>query len=60
MKFLTEQKNLYCKQFGFRSKFSTAHVIINHIDSFKNAFDKNKFSCGVFIGIKKAFDTVGH
>ena len=60
MKFLTEQKILYLKQFGFRKSFSTAHAIINLIDSIENAFDKNKFVCGVFIDLKKAFDTVDH
>ena len=60
MKFVTEQKILYLKQFGFRKTFSTAHAIINRIDSIENAFDKNKFACGVFIDLKKAFDTVDH
>ena len=60
MKFLTEQKILYLKQFGFRKNFSTAHAIINLIDSIENAFDKNNFACGVFIDPKKAFDTVDH
>ena len=54
MKFLIEQKILYLKQFGFRKNFSTAHAIINLIDNIENAFDKNKFACGVFI------DTVDH
>ena len=60
MKFLTEQKILYLKQFGFRKNFSFAHAIINLIDSIENAFDQNKFACGVFIDLKKAFDTVDH
>ena len=60
MKFLTEQKILYLKQFGFRKNFSTAHAITNLIDSIENAYDKNKFACGVFIDLKKAFDTVDH
>ena len=60
MKFLTKQKILYLKQFGFKKNFSTAHAIINLIDSIENAFDKNKFECGVFIDLKKAFDTVDH
>ena len=59
-KFLTEQKILYLKQFGFRKNFSTAHAIINLIDSIENAFDQNKFACRVFIDLKKAFDTVDH
>ena len=60
MKFLTEQKILYLKQFGFRKNFSTAHAIINLIDSIENAFDQNEFACGVFIDLKKAFDTADH
>ena len=60
MKLLTEQKILYLKQFGFRKNFSTVPVIINFIDSIKNAFEKSKFVCGVFIDLKKAFDTVYH
>ena len=60
MKFLTGLKILYLKQFGFRKNFSTAHAIINLIDSIENAFDQNKFACGVFIDLKKAFDTVDH
>ena len=44
MKFLTEQKILYLKQFGFRKNFSTAPANINLIDSIKNAFETNKFA----------------
>ena len=44
MKFLTEQKIIYLKQFGFRKNFSTAYAIITFIDSIENAFDKNKFT----------------
>ena len=60
MKFLSEQKILYLKKFGFKKNFSTAHAIINLIDSIENAFNKNKFACEIFIGLKKAFDTVHH
>ena len=60
MKFLTGLKILYLKQFGFRKNFSTAHAIINLIDSIENAFDLDKFACRVFIDLKKAFDKVDH
>ena len=40
--------------------FSTVHAIINLIDSIDNAFDQNKYACGVFTDLKKAFDTVDH
>ena len=60
IKFLTEQKNPHLKQFGFRKDFSTDHAIINLIDNIENAFDETKFACGVFIGLKKAFNAVDH
>ena len=60
MKFLTEQKILYLKQFGFRKNFSTAHAIINLIDNIKDAIDKNKCACRLFIDLRKAFDKVDH
>ena len=59
MEFLTEHKILFLKKFGFRKNITTAHAIINLIDNIKNAFDQNKFTCGV-IDFKKAFDTVDH
>ena len=60
MKFLTEQKILYLKQFGFRKNLSTAHAIINLIDNIKDAIDKNKCACRLFIDLRKAFDKVDH
>ena len=60
VKFITEQKTLYLKQFGFRKNLTTAHAIINLIDSIENALEENKFACGVFIDLKKAFSTVDH
>ena len=54
LKFLSEQKILYLKQVCFRKNCSTAHAIINRIDSMENAFDKNKFPCWVFIDLKKS------
>ena len=49
MKFLTEQKTMYLRQLGFRKNFSTAHAIINLIDSTKNAIDQNNFVWRVFM-----------
>ena len=47
-------------QFGFRAKHSTTHALIKITDSIKKAIDDNNFSCGVFIDLQKAFDTVNH
>ena len=56
MEILNEQKILYCKQYGLRKGFSTAHAIINVNN--KSAIDNKQCVCGVFIDLQKAFDTV--
>ena len=60
MEFLNEQKIIYCKQYGFRKGFSTAHTKINLIDNIESAIDNKQIVCGIFIGLQKAFDTVDH
>ena len=60
MEFLNEQKILYCKQYGFRKGFSTAHAIISLIGNTESAIHNTQFVCGVFIDLQKAFDTVDH
>ena len=54
-KYLTTEKLLYSKQFGFQIGFSTEHV------TFKlELFEKYHNRLGVFIEFLKAFDTVDH
>ena len=59
-KFLEENKCLFSKQFGFRNKHSTTHALIDITETVRKALDDNDFACGVFLGFKKAFDTVDH
>ena len=59
-KFLEENKSLYTLQFGFRSKHSTAHALIQITENIKKALDNGNHVCGVFIDLQKAFDTVNH
>ena len=47
-------------QFGFRKKHSTNHALLNIVEKIKEKLDKKTFSCGVFIDLEKAFDTVNH
>ena len=47
-------------QFGFRKKHSTNHALLGIIENIKENLDRNLFSCGVFIDLEKAFDTVNH
>ena len=58
--FLNSSKILYKFQFGFRKAYSTNHALLSIIEQIRNSLDKNMFSCGVFIDLEKAFDTVNH
>ena len=51
---------LYPNQFGFRQKCSTNHALIQITESIRNSVDNNEFGCGIFIDLKKAFDTVNY
>ena len=58
--FLEIYEVLFCMQFGFQSEYSTDHALITLTESIKSTLDNNKFGCGVFIDLQKAFDTVNH
>ena len=58
MGFLNDQKVLYKKQFEFQKNISTAHAVISLIENIEKAIDNKMFVCGVFVDLKKAFDTV--
>ena len=56
--FLDKHNNLlYHCQYGCWEKHSTQHALVN---TSIYSFDKKLFSCGIFIDLKKAFDTVNH
>ena len=50
----------YESQYGFREKHSTQHALIDIVNRFQNNMDNGMFFTGVFIDLKKAFDTVDH
>ena len=58
--FLEEHDILYQYQFGFRKKMSTSHSLIEISEEIKESIDNGKYGCGIFIDLKKAFDTVNH
>ena len=60
IKFIEKRNLIYDKQFGFRSHHSTEHAILSIIDKIQEAIEGGKFSCGIFLDFKKAFDTVNH
>ena len=51
---------LYSLQFGFRQNCSTNHALISIAESIRSSVDNKEFGCGIFIDLKKAFDTVNH
>ena len=59
-KFLTLYNSFFEMQFGFREKHSTSHALISLTETIRQALDDNKFACGIFIDLRKAFDTVDH
>ena len=61
MESFIEKNNLfYPSQYGFRKAHSTQHAILDIVNTIQTNMDKRLFSCGVFIDLKKAFDTVDH
>ena len=58
--FFEDHNVLYEFQFGFRKKMSTGHSLVEITEDIKQSIDNGKFGCGIFIDLKKAFDTVNH
>lgn len=59
-KFVSKCNILNDSQYGFRSKRSTSMAVLDLVEKISNSIDKNKPTIGVFIDLKKAFDTVDH
>ena len=58
MKFLEKNNILNENQFGFRSDRSTTQAILLIADKIQRAVEDKKISCGIFLDLSKAFDTV--
>ena len=58
--FLQEHSILFQNQFGFRKNNSTTFAIIEITEKIKETIDNKKYGCGIFINLRKAFDTVNH
>ena len=54
-----ENNNIFCKyQFGFRANHSTNHALIKKTEQIRNTCDKGLYTCGIYLDLQKAFDTV--
>ena len=58
--FLECNNILFCNQFGFRKNNSTIYALAQITEMIKVSIDIGKFGCGIFIDLRKAFDTVNH
>ena len=59
-KFLEETNCFYNLKFRSRLNLSTNNVILSNIENIQTDLDNGDFAAGVFIDLKKAFDTVNH
>ena len=58
--FLLEHNILYQSQFGFRKNNTTVYALAQITGMIKVSIDNGKFGCGIFVDLRKAFDTVNH
>ena len=58
--FLESNSILFNNQFGFRKNNSTTFALIEITERIKETIENKKYGCGVFIDLRKAFDTVNH
>ena len=60
IQYLDKHDVLFKYQFGFRKNHSTEQAIMEITDNPKASIDSNLVSCGPFLDLSKAFDTVNH
>lgn len=58
--FLNSKCFFYAKQYGFRAQSNTLAATIDLITKIKNQIDQKQIVLGIFIDLKKAFDTISH
>ena len=58
--FLIKEAVIYESQFGFQKGRSTLHSLIEIVEKIRECMESKNYGCGIFIDLKKAFDTVNH
>ena len=59
-KFINKHNILHDCQFGFRAGRSPSMALLSLIENITTSLDDHKHAVGVFMDIKKAFDTIDH
>ena len=57
-RFLDKNNIIYSLQFGFQQHYSTSYALLNLTEAIVKALDDGNFVCGIFVDLRKAFDTV--
>ena len=60
MRFLERHRVVIPGQYGFRAGHSTAMAVLDMVERVRGAWGKGNAALGVFVDLKKAFDTVDH
>lgn len=60
MKWILEHNIIIKQQFGFMPKKGTTDAIFHTVNHLFEARNHDKFSCAVFVDLRKAFDTLDH
>ena len=58
--FLEQNNCLYPFQFRFRLNYSTNNALMTILESIQKQLDAGNYTTGVFVDLKKVFDTVDH
>ena len=58
--FINKNDIFFTWQYEFRENCPTQHAILDILNKIQNNIDKRLYSCGIFIDLKKAFETVDH
>lgn len=59
-KFIDQHILLIESLYGFRSKGATSLALIDSIEENTNSIDQKKYTVGIFLDLKKGFDTINH
>ena len=58
--FFTKNNLIYSLPFGFRQQYSTLYALISLTECIRINLDNKNIGCGIFVELRKAFDTVEH
>ena len=58
--FLDKKESLYEHQFGFRNNCSTTRALVEITESIRKSYDNSLYSCGLFLDLKREFNTINH